>query len=725
MSILNKILSWGKKKEVIIEGGMEMLARLVSPEMGGKSFLEQYKKSLYVYACISKISEKVSSVEWKMYRIMNSDGDTEEIATHPALNLLYKPNPFQTKKEFLDTTIINLKTTGDAFWFKVRNSAGQVAELWNLRPDKVTIVADPVNFIREYRFDKGNGKYAVFAPEDIMHHKYVDPLSAYTGMSPLMPAQVRVQTEGFATQYQRDFFLNSARPDAIIKNAGAKMTKEQKSDLREDWTKKYGGVGKSSKIAILGGGLEYQQISISQRDMDYIEGTKLTRDDILIAFKMPKSVIGITEDVNRANAETGMYIFLSENIEPEMKRLEEKINEELISPDFGEEFYMGHVDPTPANREMVLKEYESGISNNYLLINEVRQREGLEPVNGGWSFYMSLISQPMGGLSQAGKKDLIKFILDDSDKTYKSLMAAKKPKRFDFKGKFWLKQKFIILETMKSATDQAMEKAGKRKTVKNKKGFVSMIKDAEVKKQYADMINKGIDNKAGKLKDEATDFFMEQKKRVIKKLEKAKSIKGSQKQKFKVSEIFSKSKEEDLSMSFIIPYITDYLKEAGMEALNMIAPQETFQDSERIQKLIQKRAEFFAESVNSTTLQKLDATLSEGIAASEGIVDLSDRVAAVYEEFPTYRSDMIARTEATAANNQGMIEGFKQSDVATGKEWIATMDETTRDSHAEINGEIVELDAQFSNGLEFPGDEFGDAGETINCRCVLGPAFVE
>lgn len=721
MNILNKIFSWGKKKEIIIEGGMEMLARLVSPEMGGKSYLEQYKKSLYVFACISKIGEKVSSIDFKMYRIMNSKGETQEIQTHPALNLLYKPNPFQTKKEFLETTVINLKTTGDAFWFKVRNTADQVVELWNLRPDRVTIVADPVNFIKEYRFDKGNGKYDVFATEDIIHHKYTDPLSAYTGMSPLMPAQVRVQTEGFATQYQRDFFLNNARPDAIIKNAGGKLTKEQKEDIREQWTKRYGGVGKSSKVAILGGGLEYQQISISQRDMDYIEGTKLTRDDIMIAFKMPKSVLGITEDVNRANAEAGMYIFLSENIEPEMLRLEEKINEELIIPDFGEEFYVGHTDPTPANRELVLKEYQTGIASNYLLINEVRQREGLEPINGGWSFYMPLMNQAMGGLSQSMNKELLNRLNEDESKNAKRLQSPKQ-KFYDFKGRFWLKQKFVMLETMQQAVNDSVKKASKKnKPVKQKSKFVSMIKDAEVKKVYAEMVNKKIDNAAKKLKDDATEFFMKQKDRVIKKMEKGKSVKT----KFKVSEIFNMKKETGLSVEFIVPYITDYLKQAGIEALDMIAPQETFQDNARVQKLIKERAAFFADSVNSTTLTKLDSTLSEGIAASEGITDLTHRVEAVYEQFPMSRSEMIARTEATAANSQGMIEGFKQSEVATGKEWIATMDDKTRDSHASADGEIVSLDDSFSNGLSFPGDESGDAGETINCRCVMGPAFLE
>ena len=72
--------------------------------------MERYKKSLYVFACISKIAEKVGSIDINLYKIKNSKGDIEEIKTHPALDLIYRPNNFQTKAEFLMTTIINKKT---------------------------------------------------------------------------------------------------------------------------------------------------------------------------------------------------------------------------------------------------------------------------------------------------------------------------------------------------------------------------------------------------------------------------------------------------------------------------------------------------------------------------------------------------------------------------------------------------------------------------------------
>ena len=707
--------------EVEVTGGLEILSKLTTADLSKSTMLEKYRKSLYVFACINKIAMKVASVPIEMYKIKNSHGDLEEIKTHPALDLLYQVNPFQTKTEFMEITMINLKCTGDAFWCKIRNNSGQVMELWNLRPDYVTILTDPVNFIRGYRLRKAGGVTVDFKPDDIIHFKYPDPLNQYMGLSPLRAAQKRVMTEEYATQWQSDFFLNSARPDGLIKNSQATLTKDQKEDIRESWGKRHGGLNNAYKVAILEGGLEYQLISLSQKEMDYIESLKFTRDDILVAFQVPKPIVAIVDDVNRANSETAMQIFLAETIKPEVDRLWEKVTEQLISQDFGEEFFIQAVDPTPANRDLELKEYSEGITNRYLMINEVRALEGLPPVKGGWSFYGTLAEVPMGGLSTGEQKAFMKR-LDKEEKENETRltahMAEKKVKRYNWQGKFWLKQKFVIYETMLEATMKAMsgKKKGKGKRAKAK--FVSLLSNKEVKAAYNSLVNKGIDGRADRLKTATDTFFKGQMHRVLGELSKKKS-KESQK-KITAEGILKYDKEVGLSIEFMIPFIESYLKESAQEALNMLAPQEDYQDSKKIQKRIEKRAEEFAKSVNSTTLEKLSATLAEGIAEGEGIQKLTDRVEEVYSDFPAYRSEMIARTEATVANNEGSLEGFRQSGVATGKEWINSGDDRVREEHqdgAGVGGEIVALDKNFSNGLSYPAEP--------NCRCVVGPAFLE
>lgn len=715
-NIFRRALSGIRRKlngDVTVTGGLELLTKMTKGDLSTTEMLRRYGKSLYVFACVSKIARKIGSIELEMYRVLNSKGEVAELTVHPVLDLLYKPNPFQTKNEFFQLSVINLKCTGDAFWYKVRNDRGDVVELWNLRPDWITVVVDAVEYIKGYVFRKPDGTEVRLASNDVVHFKYPNPLDEYTGMGPLKAAEKRVETEDFATHYQRDFFLNSARPDAVLKVPDQNLTADQKEDIREGWNQRYRGIKNTSKVAILEGGIEYQVISLSQKEMDYIESMKMTRDDILVAFGMPKSVIGITEDVNRANAETGMFIFLSEVVAPTMRFMMEKANEELVIPDFGDEYFLEFVDPTPKNRELELKEYAEGIANNYLLINEVRGREGLAPVRGGWSFYQPLMNAPAGGLSAEDLKTLERVLNESGEANRKTIEAARKKKTFSFRGRSRLLIKLKVAEGLAGRA-----KARKKNGNPRKKKWRGFLQDEELRKAYARMINKAIDAKASSLKVATNAFADGQRARVVSELKKR--AKGMKKISVEVSQIFDAKKEAKVAIELISPYLLTFLQDSGADALGMTAPQEDFQTTKRIENWIKKRAAEFAESVNNTTLEGLERVLAEGISSGEGIRDLSKRVADVYGEFDSYRSERIARTEATAANNEGLLEGFRQSEVATGKEWINSGDGRVRPEHDDgtgVGGEIVGLSERFSNGLSFP--------EEPNCRCVIGPAFLE
>ena len=87
-----------------------------------------------------------------------------------------------------------------------------------------------------------------------------------------------------------------------------------------------------------------------------------------------------------------------------------------------------------------------------------------------------------------------------------------------------------------------------------------------------------------------------------------------------------------------------------------------------------------------------------------------------------YRSKLIARTEGHRIQCQATMDAChkaKEKGADVVKQWDATLDAKTRDSHAQVDGEIRELDKPFSNGLMFPGDPGGGAAEVCNCRCAL------
>ena len=119
--------------------------------------------------------------------------------------------------------------------------------------------------------------------------------------------------------------------------------------------------------------------------------------------------------------------------------------------------------------------------------------------------------------------------------------------------------------------------------------------------------------------------------------------------------------------------------------------------------------------------QRINSAVLQGILTGEPMKDIAKRLESVSDM--TERSAMRnARTAVTGAENAGRIDSYKRA-VSMGikmkQVWLATLDGRTRDSHAMMDGEKVEVGKKFSNGCRYPGDPQGAPAEIYNCRCTL------
>lgn len=124
--------------------------------------------------------------------------------------------------------------------------------------------------------------------------------------------------------------------------------------------------------------------------------------------------------------------------------------------------------------------------------------------------------------------------------------------------------------------------------------------------------------------------------------------------------------------------------------------------------------------ISQTTIDHIETVLQEAIREGWGV----DKAVKELEDsdITKRRARMIVRTETVKAANFTQLSAADMEDYEMEKQWIAVEDNRTRrsHSHAGVDGERVDLDQPFSNGLMFPGDPKGDAAEVINCRCTLG-----
>lgn len=117
--------------------------------------------------------------------------------------------------------------------------------------------------------------------------------------------------------------------------------------------------------------------------------------------------------------------------------------------------------------------------------------------------------------------------------------------------------------------------------------------------------------------------------------------------------------------------------------------------------------------------QQFTSAITQGILQGESVPNIVKRTTGIFGKNRAAATGA-ARTACTAAENGGRMNSFeraKRLGIDMEIEWCATLDERTRESHRELDGERIELGERFSNGLEYPGDPSGDPGEVYNCRC--------
>nr|DAI69726.1 MAG TPA: minor capsid protein [Caudoviricetes sp.] len=119
--------------------------------------------------------------------------------------------------------------------------------------------------------------------------------------------------------------------------------------------------------------------------------------------------------------------------------------------------------------------------------------------------------------------------------------------------------------------------------------------------------------------------------------------------------------------------------------------------------------------------RKITAQISRGVATGMSYSQMAQQLAG-YTKIGYNNAVRITRTEGHRIQQESTMDACyaareRGADVV--KQWDATMDANTRESHQMVDGEIRALDEKFSNGLMYPGDPEGSAAEVINCRCIL------
>lgn len=139
-------------------------------------------------------------------------------------------------------------------------------------------------------------------------------------------------------------------------------------------------------------------------------------------------------------------------------------------------------------------------------------------------------------------------------------------------------------------------------------------------------------------------------------------------------------------------------------------------------ELLPRKRDINGDKLEAWNTKTIANCVSQAIIQGESVDELSKRIARDTNIAAGRSSLLYARTAMTGAQNAGRVERMKEAEemgIKVQKQWMASLDSRTRDSHAAMDGEIADTNSKFSNGLMYPGDPNGAPAEVYNCRCTL------
>lgn len=738
----------------------------VPPPAKAEDYLKAYNG--YVYSTITATAQSVAAIKLHLFKrkMTNTEGiKVDEILEHPALSLVQHANPYMTSFDLLEATQTYLDLVGEAFWVLLRIN-GEPAEIWPLRPDWVKIRPSATNVVQSYLYYPGGimTESIQFEPLDVVHFKYFNPMNPYRGKGAVQAAAMQIDTHAFAQEYNRNFFFNSAQPGLIL-TTEQKLQPEVLKRFMEEWKSKFGGRQNSNKVAFLSGGFKADKVSQTAKEMDFAELQKTMRDDILAVFKVPKAIIGITDDVNRANAEATTRSFMERVVTPRMIKLVGHLNEFYLR-NWEDNIFFDFDDPAPEDMELKLKVYESGLSLGWLTRNEVREQENYPPVEGGDELLVPFSLSPLGqSQDQQGNEDdgndgednKPKDEEDDtkavsggkrtfgSSQGHDSIIRLKVKKKKVFERKFMMPIPLPRLQELGAKKLRGEIKADLVKLVGNIMSE-DMYKDKNTKKKikmtwseekrelhWRKMIAK-TDILEEKYRRALTPLFSDQEKEVNTNLDTLKYYSFDRRKGRESSVLFDMDGEVKKFVSVLIPLTTDIVIDKGADILEFLGVggqiDTTTRDAVNFLKVFGTK---LIREINQTTREDLKRTLAEGLVKGEGVDKLKSRVESVFHKARGERAEMIARTEVLRATNFATQEAYNQSGIVEKKEWLTAIDERVCPFCESMDGKIIEVKKNYFD----KGDTLTVDGQKLEfklasvaypplhprCRCTLIPVL--
>ena len=734
-----------------------------SPEVYGNYIAT----SSAVYACVNLRARNLASLPLTIER----DGQT--VTDGPLFDLLRTVNPHWTPNRLWQMTCMALDLWGEAYWVLERGPDGEGVprEIWWARPDRMRLVPDETDYLAGWIYEWNNERLG-FKPGEVIWFRNPNPLDEFEGLSPIAATRLALDTGHAALRSNHNVFSNGVQLAGVVTPADKDQTwqRDQVEALRDMLERRFRGVDKAHRLAVLGQAATFTPMSISPRDAQFIELMKWTRTDACMVYGVPPELIGDQEGASYNNVREAHKGFWTDTLIPLADMLAGELTEQLLpmfegqaervsfdltgvmalqsdmketaeqakvwasigvplnailrelAPQFlndGEGWEWGDspasVTPEPAAK---LAEYP-GL--RFIAPQAVRDaaRRGLrlyEEGRGGDGLTAQTVREAR---TIAGRQDVTPDKLRRMVAWFARHASDKRP-GWDTPGKETPGYVAWLLWGGDPGRAWAEQMVADMERIESGRKAVTRapieLGSPEHKAAY-EAFGRRADRIMAGMQREVSRLFAEQGDELSRLLaeQAAKDLDGE-------ADLDSIWDEESWVAIFADALLDQIQTAAELGAVATLGELEVSTalfnlQSPEVAAAMTARAQAFAVPVNETTWATLKDSLLAGINEGEGIERLMGRVTDVMSDRIRSSAETIARTETIGALTEGSLMGAKEAE-ATGldvrKQWLATFDGRERETHAAAHRryqrEAIPLDASFDvGGVDFqsPGNPTG------------------
>jgi HK97 family phage portal protein len=237
------------------------------------------------------------SVAWAP--VYATDGEAGAKASARALGLV--------SPALLDMAAAQLLLHGNAFVQILLDADAAPAELFPLRPERVTVESGAGGWPEAYVYRAGEVKARIAARDalgrpGLVHIKGMNPLDDHYGLGCLGAAAGAVAIHNSATRWNKALLDNAARPSGALSIEGeGSLAAEQYERLRDELELHFAGTANAGRPLLLEGGLKWQAMSLTPADMDFAGMKAAAAREIALAFGVPPMLLGLPGDSTYAN----------------------------------------------------------------------------------------------------------------------------------------------------------------------------------------------------------------------------------------------------------------------------------------------------------------------------------------------------------------------------------------------------------------------------------------